>query len=78
MIDAIELKDWEGHKESVLELSDTVTVILGRSHNGKSSIIRAIDWVLNNRPVSTVYFPRGKKKPESSVSISTENGLYPE
>ena len=75
MIDAIELKDWEGHKESILELSDTVTVILGKSHNGKSSIVRAIDWVLNNRPVSTVYFPRGNKKPESTVSISTDEGF---
>lgn len=75
MIDAIELSDWEGHKESLLEFSDTVTVILGKSHNGKSSIIRGFDWILNNRPVSTAYFPRGKKNPESNVSISTEDGF---
>lgn len=75
MIDAIELTDWEGHKHSLLELDENVTVITGKSHNGKSSIIRAIDWVLNNRPVSTAYFPRGKKKPESTVSISTEDGF---
>ncbi len=69
MIDTIELNDWESHKHTILELSETVTVILGQSHNGKSSIVRAFDWVQNNRPVSTSYFPRGKKKPKSIVSI---------
>jgi len=75
MIDAIEINDWESHKHSLLNLSETVTVILGQSHNGKSSIVRAFDWVQNNRPVSTVYFPRGNKKPNTIVSISKDDSF---
>jgi len=75
MIDAIELTDWESHEHTLIELCDTVTVILGQSHNGKSGIIRAINWVQNNDPVSTVYFPRGKKKPNTTVSISKDDSF---
>jgi exonuclease SbcC len=50
MIREIELINFQGHGHSVLALSPGLNVITGPSDNGKSSIIRAIRWVLQNRP----------------------------
>lgn len=50
MIKEIELINFQGHEHSTLKLSPGLNVITGPSDNGKSSIIRALKWVLQNRP----------------------------
>lgn len=53
MIKKIELLNFQGHKDSGIEFSDGFNLILGSSNHGKSSIIRAIEWVRKNRPRGT-------------------------
>lgn len=74
-MDTIEYIDWESHPHTVINLCDTVTAILGNSHNGKSGLVRGIELLRSNRPTNTSYFPRGNKKPASSVSISRDDGF---
>jgi len=50
MITDIEISGFQGHKDSSLSLGPTVNVIVGQSDSGKSSIIRALTWILKNRP----------------------------
>lgn len=49
-ISKIKLNNIQGHKATVLYLDSGVNVIKGRSHSGKSSIIRGIRWLFFNEP----------------------------
>lgn len=50
MINKLHLQNFQLHKDTTLELDKGINIISGSSDNGKSSIIRAIRWVLQNRP----------------------------
>ena len=51
MISKIELQGFQGHKHSVLDLHEGFNVIIGRSDAGKTSILRAVRLVMDNRPL---------------------------
>jgi len=55
MIDFIHLKNFQGHEDSRLELCPGINAIIGKSDNGKSSIVRALNYVRYNRPASNNY-----------------------
>jgi len=50
MIKELQIKNFQAHINSTLEFCDGVNVITGSSDSGKSSVIRAITWVKDNRP----------------------------
>ena len=45
----VKIKNYQAIKEAELEFNQGVTVIVGASNNGKSSIIRAIESAINNK-----------------------------
>ena len=51
MIKQVNLTNFQSHKKTELNFSPNVNVIVGSSDNGKSSIIRAINWAVSNRPL---------------------------
>lgn len=53
MITKIELHNFQSHKNTVLDFDKGVNVICGESDNGKSAVIRAIRWVVENQPQGT-------------------------
>ena len=55
MIEFISIKNFESHKDTFIELHPGVTVLVGESDEGKSSIIRAIKWNTKNRPQGDTY-----------------------
>jgi len=50
MIKSIHICNFQSHKDSFIEFSKGLNIIKGSSHNGKSSIIRALKWCLENKP----------------------------
>lgn len=50
MIQKIEIKNFQSHKHTIINLTNNVNVITGTSDCGKSSIIRAIKWCAYNKP----------------------------
>ncbi len=50
MITDLEISNFQSHKNTILEFPPGVSVILGQSDTGKSSIVRAINWAISNRP----------------------------
>jgi exonuclease SbcC len=50
MITSISLQNFQSHKDSILEFSDGVNVILGASDSGKTTILRALRWVAFHKP----------------------------
>lgn len=77
MITRIEMKNFQSHKNTIIDFNKGVNVICGETDNGKSSIVRAIRWVAEN-------FPNGTDKINSrwnkdfkeplSVRLFTEDG----
>lgn len=51
MIKVISIKNFQSHADSTLEFSDGVNAIIGPSDSGKTAIIRAIRWLVWNRPL---------------------------
>ena len=61
MIRKVAIQNFQIHKQTVLEFKEGMNVIAGSSDNGKSSIIRAIRWVLMNRPTGFAFHTHGAK-----------------
>ena len=55
MIEALHLKNFQGHESTLLEFTPGINAITGKSDNGKSSIVRALNYARYNRPASNNY-----------------------
>lgn len=53
MIKNIKIKNIQSHKDSELTLCNGINAIIGSSNNGKSAILRALNWAIKNRPLGT-------------------------
>jgi exonuclease SbcC len=79
MIKSIKLLNWQSHKDTKLELCDTVNIIEGSSNCGKSAILRALNWVVSNRPTGEAYISswarnaKGKQIHDTSVTVEFDN-----
>jgi DNA repair exonuclease SbcCD ATPase subunit len=50
MIKKLRMKGFQSHADTRIEFDEGVNVIIGQSDSGKTAVLRALDWVLNNRP----------------------------
>lgn len=72
MIQSIKIQNFLSHKNTELDFSPGVNIIVGESDTGKSAIIRALRWVIFNRPVGDSF--RSNWGGPTSVTIETSNG----
>lgn len=63
MIRKVILENFQAHEHSEIVLSEGINVICGASDQGKSSVIRAIRWVLENRPSGFAFKRDGAEGP---------------
>jgi len=61
MLEKIVLRNFQCHRTHSLELDGLLTKITGTSNSGKSAIIRALYWVVTNRPRGKAFISHGKK-----------------
>ena len=73
MIKKIHLKNFRCHVDKVIEFDSPIHVIVGASDTGKSCIIRALQWVLTNRPLGSDYVKWGQTS--CSVDVYTDKGV---
>jgi exonuclease SbcC len=73
MIKRIELRNFQRHEHLTVRPAGGVTVIVGQSHVGKSAIMRAVNWVVFNKPAGGSFIRHGCEV--ASVSIETEKGI---
>jgi exonuclease SbcC len=74
MISELEIENFQSHKVTSLSFAPGVNVIIGQSDTGKSSIIRAINWVISNRP-SGDSFRSNFSKDKTEVAIEFDTGF---
>lgn len=76
MINKLGIKNFESHEETELEFCDTVNVIIGKNDQGKSSIERALYWLVFNRPLGDMFCRDTRKKGESTeISVRLKEGV---
>jgi DNA repair protein SbcC/Rad50 len=70
-INKIKISNFQSHKNSEITFTEGLNIITGSSDSGKSSILRSLLWVVNNRP-SGDSIRNWSMKEKDSVSVSVE------
>ncbi len=78
MINEISITNFQSHKDTKLELDKGVNCITGSSNSGKTSVLRALYWLVYNRPGGTPFASHWiledeKLKKDIFVSITKDN-----
>lgn len=55
MISQIKIKNFQSHKETILDLHEGVNALVGLTGAGKSVVFKALDWFFRNRPLGDEY-----------------------
>ena len=71
MIKQLSLTNFQSHKKTNLEFSDGVNVIIGATDSGKTSIIRALKWLVFNRPSGDEF--RSDWGGDTTVELTVDN-----
>lgn len=69
MIQHIELKNFQSHDDTVLDFHPGINVIVGESDTGKSAIMRALIWLINNRPSGGAFISHWNKNKKTGEAI---------
>lgn len=71
MISSIEYTNFRSWEHTILQLSDGLNIISGRTHSGKSNLIRGARWALDGKPRGDGFRRDGISNDESvSVTVS--------
>src|SRR3972149_6947265 len=65
MIQSLKINNFQSHKDTFLEFSTGINVISGQSNNGKTAILRALNWVITNRPQGIAFKSNFSDKKET-------------
>ncbi len=74
MITRVEIRNFQSHEHTVLDLSSGVNVLVGRSDAGKTAVLRAIRWVLTNEPAGLGFRSWSAGKEPVSVILTLSSG----
>jgi DNA repair exonuclease SbcCD ATPase subunit len=72
MIESLDIIDFQSHAKSHLDFGPGVNLIMGKSDSGKTAIIRAINWIVNNKPAGDRYRRTGSKKTTVCMALNNE------
>ena len=66
------INNFQSHTNTIVDFDDGLNIIIGESNNGKTSIMRAIMWVIDNNPLGSDFITVGQDT--CSVSIEFDDG----
>ena len=74
MIKSAHIRNYQSWKDVVLNLVPGINVIVGTSDSGKSALLRAIGWVVFNRPQGTSFIRHGADSASVELDL-TRTGI---
>lgn len=77
MIKSISLKNFRSFEDATIEFCPGINIIIGENGNGKTNIVRSLDWVANNRPPGDG-MRSNFSDDETSVTVETNDGIIVE
>jgi len=69
MITRLQIENFQAHEQFRLDLSEPVVTVVGPSDSGKSSIMRAIRWLLTNKPGGDAFVRDGSDGAEVKILV---------
>lgn len=72
-IQSIQIKNFQAHKSLKIDFGESITCITGASDRGKSAILRALVWVITNRPNGDSFIRYGADECAVAVSVDGHN-----
>lgn len=72
MLEKAILRNFQSHKETVMEFVPGVNVIIGPSDAGKSAVFRGVNWPITNRPLGDFF--RAKWGGDTEVALHFSEG----
>ena len=73
-VKCIDIENFQSHENTHVDFDTGLNIIIGESNNGKTSILRAMDWVVDNQPLGTDFIMTGKKY--CKVRITYDNDTF--
>lgn len=74
MIKSLDIVNFQSHLETHIDFADGVNLIVGKSDCGKSAILRALNWVVSNRPLGDGFL-RDDATDSTLVHLATDSGF---
>lgn len=68
----VHIKNFQSHEDTEIEFKNGMNVITGESNQGKTAVIRAIEWALYNEPKGTDFIRTGEN--ECTVEVEFSDG----
>jgi len=72
MIEKLIVRNFQSHSDTELDFASGVNVIVGPTDSGKTALLRALNWVVGNRPLGTSF--RSRWGGDTEVSLVTSEG----
>lgn len=76
MIQEISLQNFQSHPDTELKLHQGINSIIGSSDSGKSAILRALYWIINNRPSGDNFISYWAKDNKGKIKDTTEVKVF--
>ena len=73
-VKSIDIENFQSHENTHIDFDTGLNIIVGESNNGKTSILRAMDWVIDNQPLGTDFIMTGKNY--CKVRITYDNDTF--
>ena len=73
-VKSIDIENFQSHENTHIDFDTGLNIIVGESNNGKTSILRSMDWVVDNQPLGTDFIMTGKNY--CKVRITYDNDTF--
>lgn len=73
MIKRLRVRNFQSHEDTELSFEPGVNAIVGRSDSGKTALLRALRWVVTNRPTGDSF--RSEWGGDTVVEVETDNSV---
>jgi AAA15 family ATPase/GTPase len=72
LIKSVRIRNFQSHKDSELIFNPGVNTIIGTSDQGKSSIFRALNFCITNKPDGTAFVSNWCKNKKGNINSNTD------